>query len=65
MKGKELAITLGVMYDKRALIRSQAESITSGNQDDKLKALEDKFNEFASVLKGETFIAERVEENDA
>lgn len=55
MKGRELAITLGVLYDKRALIRGQATSHTvSTSQDSKLKVLEDKFKQFANFLEEKT-----------
>lgn len=55
MKGREIAITLGVLYDKRALIRGQATSHTSNvGQDTKLKILEDKFKQFANFLDEKT-----------
>lgn len=53
MKGRELASTLGMLYDKRALIRGQATQHTvSVSHKDTVKNLTDKFEEFAMKLKG-------------
>lgn len=55
MKGRDLAITLGVLYDKRALIRGQATSHTiSHSHADTVTKLENKFKEFAMALRGKT-----------
>lgn len=65
MKGREIAITLGVLYDKRALIRGQATSHTvSINQDAKMKMLEDKFKQFANILESKTIDGEVEEETN-
>lgn len=63
MKGKDLATTLGILYDKRSLMRGNMAQLgpSQQTQSAKLMALESKFNEFASTLKGETIIAERIE----
>ena len=48
MKGKELAVTAAVMFDKRSLIRGDATSISSKKQDP-LKEIEDKLTAFAKM----------------
>lgn len=63
VKGRELASILGTLYDKRALIRGEYDgSEEKTDQDSKLATLEKKFNDFAAILKGETIIAERVDD---
>ena len=58
MKGRELASTLGVLYEKRALIRGQATQHTvSLSHKDTVQKLEDKFKDFAMQLKGKTIEA--------
>lgn len=56
MSGKDLALVMGVIHDKRQLLRGDATSLTvsKDSQSDKLKALEQKFNEFSSQLKAKT-----------
>lgn len=63
MSGKDLAVVMGVIHDKRQLLRGQATSLvgTSSSQSDKLKALEQKFNEFSSQLKAKTIEGEIIE----
>lgn len=59
MKGRDLAITLGVLYDKRALIRGQATSHTvSHSHEDTVTKLEEKFKDFAMQLRGKTIEGE-------
>jgi hypothetical protein len=64
MSGKDLSVVMGVIHDKRQMIRGEATSITgqSASQTEKLKALEEKFNEFSSQLKAKTIDAEVVYE---
>lgn len=50
MKGKELAVTAAVLFDKRSLIRGDATSISS-RRADPLKDIEDKLKEFAKISK--------------
>jgi hypothetical protein len=50
MKGKELAVTLAVLYDKRALLRGDATQIKQESKAT-LQSLEDKFKQFALTLK--------------
>jgi hypothetical protein len=59
MKGRDIAVTLGVLYDKRALIRGDATSHTvSVSHDKKLEGLESKFKQFAMQLEAKTFDGE-------
>jgi len=50
MKGKELAVTAAVLFDKRSLIRGDATSISTKKQEP-LKEIEDKLKEFAKLAK--------------
>lgn len=64
MKGKDLATTLGIIYDKRTLIRNNVQNIPNEvSLKDKLTALENKFSDFASFLKGETINVEVIKED--
>ena len=55
MKGKELAVTAGVLFDKRALIRGDYTSRNiSSNQERTLDALEKRMQQFAVQLKEKT-----------
>lgn len=65
MKGKELAAVLGLMYDKRSQIRGDTVSVgtVTTSQQDRLLKLEETFKAFSKTLKGETLIAERVDNN--
>lgn len=68
MKGRELAMTLGIIYDKRNIMRTNASSsshgIDSTPNHEKLAMLERKFNDFAATLRGETINVEVVKETD-
>lgn len=62
MKGKELAVTLGVLFDKRALIRGDATSHSvSISHDKKMEQLESKFKQFAMQLEAKTIEGEAEE----
>ena len=50
MKGKELAVAMAVMFDKRSLIRGDATSISS-KKADPLKDIESKMMEWANKVK--------------
>ena len=64
MKGRDLTITMGVLYDKRALIRGQATSSTvSVSHGDKLTQLAAKMEEFGKTLESKT--VEVIEVKDA
>ena len=55
MKGRDLAVTAGVLYDKRALIRGDASGRNvSSNQAKTLEALEKRMQQFATQLKEKT-----------
>jgi hypothetical protein len=59
MKGRDIAITLGVLYDKRALVRGDAPSqLAHSSHSDKLQNLEKKFKEFARVMDEKTIEGE-------
>ncbi len=58
MKGKDVAITLSILYDKRALIRGEATSIKQESKAT-LQSLEDKFKSFALQLKEKDVIAQQ------
>ena len=62
MTGRDLSVVMGVIHDKRQLLRGEATSLTvqKDSQADKLKALEQKFNEFSSQLKAKTIEGEVV-----
>lgn len=66
MKGRDLAVTMATVYDKRSLLRGDSSSAgpEQTSQADKLKALETKFNQFANQLKNESITVERVKENE-
>ena len=60
MGGKELAIVLGIMYEKRALLRGDVTSRTETHSNkDSMKLLQDKFEDIAKQLEakpiGETY----------
>lgn len=63
MSGRDLSVVMGVIHDKRQLLRGEATSltVTKDSQADKLKALEQKFQEFSSQLKAKTIEGEVVE----
>lgn len=50
VKTKDLAVTMAVLYDKRALVRGEATSIRKESTES-LKTLENRFKEFALQLK--------------
>lgn len=60
MSGRDLAAVLNIVHDKRQLLRGEATALVASkdNQTDKLKALEEKFNEFSAQLKAKTIDAE-------
>lgn len=60
MSGRDLAIVMGVIHDKRQLLRGEATSLVTHKDShaDKLKALEEKFNDFSSQLKAKTIEGE-------
>ncbi len=62
MSGRDLSIVMGVVHDKRQLLRGDATSLSiqKDSQLDKLKALEQKFNEFSSQLKAKTIEGVRI-----
>jgi len=60
MSGRDLSIVMGVIHDKRQLLRGNATSLIA-HQDshlDKLKVLEQKFQEFSHQLKAKTIEGE-------
>lgn len=63
MSGKDLAVVMNVIHDKRQLLRGEATSLTvqKDSQSDKLKALEQKFNEFSNQLKAKTIEGEVIQ----
>ncbi len=63
MSGKDLSIVMGVIHDKRQLLRGEATSLTvsKDSQADKLKALENKFQEFSMKLKAKDIEGEVIE----
>jgi len=51
MGGKELAIVLSILYEKRALLRGDVTSRTeTGGNKDAMKLLQDKFEDIAKQL---------------
>lgn len=58
VKTKDLAVTMAVLYDKRALIRGEATSIRT-DSNTSLKALENRFKEFTTSLKEKDVVAEQ------
>jgi hypothetical protein len=64
MKGRELAVVTGVLFDKRALIRGDAtsHSLRSTNPEELLKGLEDKFIAFSKKAQKEENDAKKAEE---
>lgn len=59
MKSRDLAILTGIIFDKRALIRGDATSIST-TKTDSLKNVEAKMLEFAEKLQGKTIQGEVV-----
>lgn len=51
MSGKDIAVTMAVLFDKRALIRGDVTTI-QGRKHDDMKSLEAKFTEIAKKLQG-------------
>lgn len=56
VKTKDLAVTMAVLYDKRALVRGEATSIRKESTES-LKTLENRFKEFALQLKEKDVVA--------
>lgn len=55
MKGRDLAVTAGVLFDKRALIRGDATARNiSSNQIKTLEGIEKRMQQFATDLKQKT-----------
>ena len=62
LKARDLAFTMGSLYDRRAAIRGESATlVTSGSTSDKLKVLETKFNQFAAQLKAKEIEGVEVE----
>ena len=59
MKSRDLAVLTGIIFDKRALIRGDATSIST-TKTDSLKNVEAKMLEFADKLQGKTIEGEVV-----
>lgn len=62
MKGRDIAVSLSLLYDKRALLRGDmGPQESTGSQESKLDKLEKKFKEFAMQLEGKTIEGEAEE----
>ena len=63
MKARDLAVITNLIYDKRAMLRGESPALLQKtSQEDKLKQLENKFNEFSAQLKAKTIEGEVVHE---
>lgn len=63
MRARDLAIVTNMVYDKRSMIRGDAPLLQhKTSQEDKLKQLESKFNEFSAQLKAKTIEGEVIHE---
>lgn len=58
VKTKDLAVTMAVLYDKRALVRGEATSIRK-DSNESLKSLEEKFKSIALSMKEKDVISEQ------
>jgi len=63
ISGKDLAVILGVLFDKRALIRGDFTSISARSNAD-MKSLEQKFTKIAQDLQGKTIEGTVIKEDE-